>query len=50
MSKEKAFIEFVKEKKYINECPKIINKKELLALSNKNLSKNLYSKILKICS
>ena len=50
MSKERVFIQLIKENKKFEALPPTINKKQLQTLAEKYVSKNLYSKIMALCS
>ncbi|MDD3262583.1 MAG: hypothetical protein PHR61_01945 [Candidatus Absconditabacteria bacterium] len=49
MSKERVFIQFIKENKKFDTLPSTINKKQLQTLAKKYVSKNLYTKISALC-
>ncbi len=49
MSRERAFIQMLKEKKEFENLPKWIDKQKLLKLAKNNTSKNIISKIEKLC-
>ncbi len=50
MSKERAFIQLLKENKKFDTLPSWINKNALLTLAQKHASKHLFSKIVSLCS
>jgi hypothetical protein len=49
MSKERVFIQLIKENKKFDTLPSTINKKQLQTLAKKYVSKNLYTKISALC-